>query len=120
MYKHTEKETPEVIGHYRIYSDPEAKIIVAVSRYAGKTVRGVAKCHPNDEFDIEFGTKLAIARCEFKVANKRADRAYKKVNEAQMDRLKAEIHLRDMLDYLDGANQDLKIASELLEELEQK
>ena len=35
---------------YQFYKDNSDNII-AVSTYAGHTVRGVAKCHPNDEFD---------------------------------------------------------------------
>lgn len=49
--------------------------VIALSSYAGKTVRGVAKCHPNDVFDEEFGKKLAAARCNLKIAEKRHLRA---------------------------------------------
>ena len=45
--------------------------VIAVSTYAGKTVRGIAICSPEDKFDIEFGKKLAAARCNEKVAEKR-------------------------------------------------
>ena len=52
--------------------------IIAVSTYAGRTVRGVAICHPQDSFDIEAGKKLAAARCNQKVADKRYERALSK------------------------------------------
>lgn len=56
--------------------------VVAVSTYAGRKVRGVAKCDPRDEFSIENGKKLAAARCNVKIAEKRAKRAEKKYTEA--------------------------------------
>ena len=63
--------------------------IIAISSYAGRTVKGVAKCHPNDEFDLEAGKALAAARCNKKIAAKRWARALKKYNEAfdEMNRI---------------------------------
>lgn len=49
--------------------------VIAVSTYAGRTVRGVAKCDPRDTFDLETGKKLAAARCAYKIAEKRKARA---------------------------------------------
>jgi len=54
--------------------------VIAVSTYAGKTVRGVAICAPGDDFDLEFGKRLAAARCNEKVAEKRYNRANAKLN----------------------------------------
>ena len=56
---------------------------VVVSTYAGKTVKGVSKVAPNDEFDLEKGMALAKARCDRKVAGKRVKRAEKKLLEAR-------------------------------------
>ena len=60
---------------YTYFVADKQKKVVAVSTYAGKIVRGVAKCDPRDEFSIETGKKLAAARCNLKVATKRAKRA---------------------------------------------
>lgn len=49
--------------------------VIALSTYGGRTVRGIAKCHPNDNFDEKFGKALAAARCNEKVAAKRYERA---------------------------------------------
>lgn len=57
--------------------------VICLSTFAGKTVRGVAKCAPNDTFDEEKGKDLATARCAAKVAQRRYNRAVKKVAEAQ-------------------------------------
>ena len=59
---------------YSFYTDGKTKV-VAVSTYAGKVVRGVAKCDVNDTFSLEKGKELAAARCNEKVANKRFARA---------------------------------------------
>jgi hypothetical protein len=62
---------------YEYFSDGKSKVI-AVSHYAGKVVRGVAKCSPTDDFDIEAGKEIAKARCDAKIAAKRAARAKEK------------------------------------------
>ena len=54
---------------YKYYTNNK-DVVVAVSSYAGKTVRGVAKCDPRDTFDIEKGKELAAARCNEKIAYK--------------------------------------------------
>ena len=45
--------------------------VVAVASYAGKRVRGVAKCSEMDEFNLAKGEKLAAARCNLKIAKMR-------------------------------------------------
>ena len=57
--------------------------VIAISTYAGKTVRGIAKLHPQDTFNLENGKKLAAARCNEKIAAKRFARAVKKIKEAE-------------------------------------
>ena len=59
---------------YNFYTDGKTKVI-AVSTYAGKTVRGVAKCDVNDTFSLEKGKELAAARCNEKIAKKCFTRA---------------------------------------------
>lgn len=118
MNKLAQSVSPEVIGHCRVYKNPEAKIVVAVSTFAGKTVRGVAKCHPNDEFDAEKGTKLAIARCNYKVALKRQARADRKVREAIMTQYEAQSFLMKMKDYQRRSALDVSRMANELEDLE--
>ena len=57
--------------------------IICISTYAKKAVKGIAKCAPNDNFDIEIGKKLAQLRCDKKIADKRANRAAEKYIEAE-------------------------------------
>lgn len=70
------------ISKYKFFMTPDNKVI-AVSTYAGKTVKGVAKTDPRDKFDEAFGKELAAARCAAKVAKKRRARAAKMMRKAQ-------------------------------------
>ncbi|MDV3426915.1 MAG: hypothetical protein LIR50_06975, partial [Bacillota bacterium] len=73
----------KIMARYRYFTDEKNRKVIAISTYAGKVVRGIAKADPKDDFDIEKGKVLAKARCDMKVAEKRAKRAQKKINEAQ-------------------------------------
>ena len=70
------------IPRYRYYTNGK-DTVVAVSTYAGETVRGVAKCAPEDEFDLAKGKKLAAARCAKKVAKKRVHALTDELNWAE-------------------------------------
>lgn len=95
---------------YKYYSDGSNKV-VAVSTYAGKTVRGVAKCDPRDKFDEETGRELATARCAVKVARKRHERAQKEYAKAVAACLRAEQKLDSMQEYMEDSYS--KLISEL-------
>ena len=85
--------------------------IAAVSSFAGKPVKGYADCHPNDEFDREYGRALAAARCAEKIAAKRCNRAYNKVDEAKALVNAAMAHLQKMMRYEADAEASYNIAS---------
>lgn len=70
------------MSRYKIFTDGKGKVIV-VSHYAGKPVRGVAKCHKNDSYNEDVGITLATARCDAKIAAKRVKRAKEKLDEAK-------------------------------------
>ena len=74
--------------------------VIALSSYAGRTVRGVAKCHPGDTFDVEVGKALAAARCNEKVAAKRYARANKKYNEMCSEWMALQDRAHKLSDYL--------------------
>ena len=85
--------------------------IAAVSSFAGKPVKGYADCHPNDEYDMTYGRKLAAARCAEKIAAKRCNRAYNKVDEAKALVNAAMAHLQKMMQYEADAEASYNIAS---------
>ena len=102
---------------YKFYSDGANKI-VAVSSYAGKTVRGVAKCDPRDSFDKNKGEELAQARCNFKVATKRFNRAISEVEKAKQAVIAAQKKVEKMKSYLTDASNQLFRADEELKRIE--
>lgn len=89
--------------------------VVAVSSYAGRTVRGVAKCDPRDTFDLETGKKLAAARCAHKIAEKRKARAtieYRKAAAAADEAVnrfnEMKQYFMDSVDQLDETIEEIK------------
>lgn len=101
---------------YKIFTGPNK--VIAVSTYAGRVVRGVAKCAPGDTFDIEKGKDLAIARCAVKIAEKRLRRAAKKRNEAEFAIHEANAHYDRMTAYCSDSYAALDAALELVKQLE--
>lgn len=89
------------LDKYRYYVDNNR--VIAVSTYAGKTVRGVAVCHPDDTFDLELGKRIAAAKCNEKVAEKRLARAADKAIQAGLDVAMAQKHQAEMAEYYNDA-----------------
>lgn len=80
---------------------------ICVSSYAGKPIRGIAKCAPGDEFDYEIGDKLARLRCDVKVMSARYNRAAKKFAEAEEAYLRAKRHYEKMEQYMNDSEDNL-------------
>lgn len=69
---------------YGTYTDKNGRrVVVAISRHAGKVVKGVAKCSTEDTYDFEKGKELASARCNAKVCAKRLVDAQNRVDKAK-------------------------------------
>ena len=100
---------------YRFYQ--AGNKIIAVSRYANKTVRGVAVCHPDDKFDIELGKRLAAARCNEKVAAKRYARATQCYKDAEVVYREASERIDNMSDYRNDAFIAMNEASQAVDTL---
>ena len=92
-------------------------MVIAITTYAGKTVKGYAKCHLSDTFDQEFGEKLAKARCNVKVAKKRAARARKKYAEAERLLAQAESQVHKMASYMTDSAEAVVIVEKELQDL---
>ena len=104
------------MARYNTYT-ADNKIIV-VSRYAGKTVRGVAKCDPQDMYNGVYGERLAKARCDKKVCEKRKMRAAQLANEAAEKLIAAQARLEKMMAYLKDTTIDLEEAEKLVADIE--
>ena len=94
--------------------------VICVSSYAGKAVRGVAKCDPKDTFDLRDGKKLAQARCDYKIAKKRVLRARAKHAEATKALNDAREYQERMQSYYDESFRDFVRLEEELKALEAK
>lgn len=93
------------IEKYKFYTNGSR--VIAVSTYAGRTVRGVATCHDGDEFSLEKGKKLAALRCAEKIAKKRVARAQQKLEEAYQAHIDTKGYLNKMALYKDDAFDEL-------------
>lgn len=106
------------VNRYNYYTDGEQHKIIAVSSFAGKKVRGVAKCSPEDRYDPNIGMDLATLRCNLKIASKRLARAEQKKYEAYEAFATAAQHYDAMSTYWSDAVQDYNNAAAQLAELE--
>lgn len=72
------------------YIDKQGRhVVVAVSRHAGRSVKGYAKCDVNDEFDLEIGKRLAAARCNLIVQERKLKTACGNYETAKQNYAKA-------------------------------
>ncbi|MCD8210670.1 MAG: hypothetical protein LUC37_03895 [Prevotella sp.] len=62
-------------SNIKFFINEEKKVIVAVAGYNGKYIRGIAKCCPEDNFDIDLGKSLAAARVNLKIEREKAKNA---------------------------------------------
>ena len=79
------------------------KVVKAVTIYEGKAVYAQAKCDPGDDFDLEFGKKLALLRLQQKIALKRAahNKEFAKFCRADLDQ--AELYKKRLKKMLTSA-----------------
>lgn len=102
----------------RYTKEIESNKVTVKSSYAGKPVVGVAKCHPNDSFDEEFGTKLAAARCNQKITKKRLNRSLREYKRAIEQLNAAQARVDKMLRYENDSFEAYRKACELVADLE--
>lgn len=89
--------------------------VICVSSFAGKHVRGIAKCSPNDDFSLEKGKELARLRCDLKIAHKRVANADRLYTEAMNKLNVATNRAVKMQSYVADATGDLSAAEIALE-----
>lgn len=99
----------ELDKRYRVYQNKNQ--VIVITHYRGKSIRGVAKCSPEDKFDLERGIKIAKCRCDLKLMNKK-----------QTDDAKQYIELRriyqEMADKLEAIGDRFISRRDDMEELE--
>lgn len=94
--------------------------VICISTYAKKVVKGIAKCSPNDEFDLDLGKELAKLRCDVKIADKRANRAAEKYIEAEDNLFEANQYFSDMRNYYLDSERNYFEALDKLNNFEKK
>ena len=77
--------------------------ISAGARFAGNWVWAHAARHPDDEYDEDFGKKLAAARCNQKIANLRYRRAEKNYQEKLRVLREVENEFAEACEYLSNS-----------------
>lgn len=101
---------------YRIETADNDRTVIAESSFAGKPVKGIAKCDPKDTPDLEKGIKLAILRCDEKIAIKKMARGAQKLRDAEVQFEDSRKNLDDMQDYFNAAEKKLIDTSKELED----
>ena len=104
---------------YNYFTNGSRKV-VAVATYAGKPVRGIAKCDPKDTFSFATGKELAAARCNAKIAKKRKANAYNQMTAAKAAFEKAQRHFHDMTEYYESACEAFDVANDKVDSIESK
>lgn len=100
---------------YRYYHTDNQ--VIAVSTFAGRTVKGIAKCDPHDEFSMENGKRLAALRCNNKITAKRLKRAALRYVEAEKAVAEAQKYAKRMEQYYCDAKAENAEAVEELRDL---
>ena len=97
------------------YIDKKNRTVVCATTYKNERLRGIAKCDPADDFDIDVGKVLAYARCRQKLAKKKLAHSKKVYAKALADELKAKnnamkafVFMHDSEEYLRQSNNELK------------
>lgn len=91
--------------------------VISISSFAGKTVRGVAHCHPEDKFNLDKGIAIADAKCALKIANLREKRAFKCMCDAREEAEKAQDKMEKEYRYFADAIAEQTRAQEKLDRL---
>ena len=105
---------------YHFYHTTDNRTVVCTTLYKGQIVRGVAKCNPEDCFDIEFGKKLAYLRCKHKFMQKKLNRAKKTKDEAIISVAKAKNNLWKADEFVNDVEMQLADINKELNEFESK
>lgn len=106
------------IEKYKYYHSKRTNEVIAVSTYAGKVVKGKAKCNSADEFDFETGKKLAAARLSARVSRLRKQNASRLWLRAQRQLMEAQRYFNKMERYFYDACDEVKYTEAQLNEIE--
>ena len=104
----------------RFYHNFEDNTVVCTTFYKGRTIRGIAKCDPEDDFNLEVGKKLAYLRCRQKFAIKKCERAHKVCDDAFVAVAQAQNNLYRACEFVEDAEMQLEDINKALIDFESK
>ena len=104
----------------KFYYNKDEQTIICMTLYKGKPVRGIAKCNPEDEFDLELGKKLAYLRCRKKFLCKKLKRALKAEHDAIIAEARAKYNLDSAREFVSDSEMQLDNIIKELDTLENK
>lgn len=105
---------------YHFYYHEENRAIVCTTLYKGQMVRGIAKCDPEDEFNLEAGKKFAYLRCKTKFARKKLRRALKARDVAFIAMNKASHHFEKAREFVEDSELSLNAVLDELKAFEEQ
>ena len=116
--ENTHSDIAEYGRRYHFYYNAENGTIVCTTTYKGRVIRGIAKCSPEDNFDVAVGKKLAYLRCKAKFMRKKLIRANKVLNEASNELTFAKFNFRKACEFVDDSDAQLRSAKSELSKFE--
>ena len=105
---------------YHFYYNEDNQTVVCTTLYKCQMVRGIAKCDPEDEFDLELGKKFAYLRCRAKFTRKKFKHALKVERDAFVVANKAKYRLDKAREFASDSEMQLVNAMVELNEFETK
>ena len=116
--KNTNEDTISYGRKYHFYYNAENNSVICTTSYKNQTIRGVAKCDPEDNFNMKDGKKLSYLRCRKKHAKKKRNRAHKAYRDAIVALSTAQENLNNMRGFFEDAEMQLQNVTEELETFE--
>lgn len=96
-----------VIDKYHFYYDRANRSVICTTFYKGKSIRAVAKCDPEDSFNLETGKKLAYLRCRHKFLLRKAAVAADAYAKTYVAYVRAENKLQKAVDFVNDTEREL-------------
>ncbi len=103
---------------YHFYQSSADRSVICTTYYKGKLVKSIAKCDPNDSFDLETGKKLAYLRCKRKFLRRKHARAAEAYANAVVAVRKAEERRQNAIDFFNDTASEFREVNRALAELE--
>lgn len=99
------------------YLDTKAKTVVCATMYKNERIRGVAKCNPEDDFNLDIGKVLAYVRCKQKLAKRKFAHAKRVYDNALSDEVRARKNVLKAFSFLHDSEEYMKRSNEEIIEL---